>query len=283
MGAWSVLPASAGHIRESIGAILDQGVGLVRSKGDDGLREFLGKFDAWCACSRRRGGHAFRRRLLDGIAYLAKCCFNLCYANAWISIIPWLRKRQALDTVSERFLRFWHMQQQPVEGHRGTVPDGFRGQVLSLHPLSGFFMKDPGLCAVAGRFFASDAHDRAFLRGDVAGCAEYWGLVGAILTAAHLYKQTQDDQQQRRCGHARPLADGGGPVEAANQSAAGLMEEYAAARGLRYASCSGAVRLEGQALTDEDTCDASFRCSGCGGLEHLVISRGDLMAWMQAQ
>ena len=37
------------------------------------------------------------------------------------------------------------------------APDAFRGQVLSLHPLSGFFMMDPALRAVAGNFFGPDA------------------------------------------------------------------------------------------------------------------------------
>src|SRR5262249_23571423 len=119
-----------------------------------------------------------------------------CYANAWVDIIPCLQKDHGLDPVSERFLRLWHHQNQAIEIPHGRtaggiyypthvrydfflagadgqvipkriclptervgpthVPDVFSGQILSLHPLSGFFMKDPALCAVAGAIFASE-------------------------------------------------------------------------------------------------------------------------------
>src|SRR5262249_35008521 len=150
-----------------------------------------------------------------------------------------------LDPVSERFLRFWHMQNQPVELPDGRVlPDVFSGQVLSLHPLSGFFMKDSSLCAIAGRFFGSEAHDRALRGGDGKGCPEYWALIGAILSAAHLYRQALDDQGGRR-GTRRNSSR---PVEAAavgavNQSDAGFLEDFAAARGLRCPACDGPLRL----------------------------------------
>ncbi len=100
------------------------------------------------------------------------------YANAWVGLIPWLREHRGLDTVSERFRRFWHNQNQPIEIPHGRTPggisypthhsalvakgdgnggltcqtlrmrtehigpthlrDAFSGQVLSLHPLSGW-------------------------------------------------------------------------------------------------------------------------------------------------
>jgi hypothetical protein len=146
LGAWTLPASEQQAIRQTIGGILAHGVDLVRARGPEGLEEYLGKFESWCARTRRKGGQGFRRQALDGISYLSKCSFYLCYTNAWISLIPWLKEHRQLDTVSERFLRVWHLQQQPAEGG-GLGGDVFRGQVLSLHPLSGFFMKDPGLCA----------------------------------------------------------------------------------------------------------------------------------------
>src|SRR4051794_37791594 len=91
------------------------------------------------------------------------------------------------------------MQNQPEERADGSVrADVFGGQVLSLHPLSGFFMLDPALCAVAGKFFASDAYDLTFGQRQGDSCKEYWDLIGAIIMAAHLYKQAADEQAQRR-------------------------------------------------------------------------------------
>ena len=68
----------------------------------------------------------------------------------------------------------------------GYLRDVFSGQVLALHPLSGFFMNDPGLMAVAGRFFACDAFDRV-MAGRPGDCPEYWAFVGAVLDAAGMY------------------------------------------------------------------------------------------------
>src|SRR5262249_28247822 len=135
----------------------------------------------------------------DLFSYECKVSFYRCFANVWVDLIPWLRENRDLDEVSERFLRVWHMQNQPIEQPDGRViPDVFGGQVLSLHPLSGFFMKDPALCTIAGRFFLSDAYERAMVQGRAEDCAEYWEFVGAILTAAGLYRQALDRQAERR-------------------------------------------------------------------------------------
>ncbi len=80
-------------------------------------------------------------RFVNLFSYECKVSFFTCYANAWVDLIPWLRKHRGLDKVSERFLRFWHNQNPSTGGADGR--DAFNGQVLALHPLSGFFMKDP--------------------------------------------------------------------------------------------------------------------------------------------
>jgi hypothetical protein len=279
LGAWTTPPAEERAVHQAIDGILDHGVQFVRANGADGLHQFIGTFDAWCAKTRRRGGDPFGRRMLDGIAYLSKCSFYLCYSNAWISLISWLREHQDLDDASERFLRFWQMQQQPAD-EACAVGDVFRGQVLGLHPLSGFFMQDPGLCAVAGRFFASDAYDRVFDQGQ-ADCGEYWDLVGAILTAAHLYRQALDEQQQKRAVRERPGAEHVASAAPVERSIAGLLEEYAAAKGLRCPSCHGGVSL-GEYRNDEadGVCQADFSCRACSRRIPFLIKEDELKDWL---
>jgi hypothetical protein len=282
LGASAVPPAEERAVRQTIDGILDCGIELVRAGGAAGLERFLGTFDAWSAKKRRAGGQGSLRRVLDGISYLGKCSFYLCHSNAWIGLISWLRQHQGLDAVSERFLRFWHMQQQPVERADGThAPDVFRGQALSLHPLSGFFMQDPGLRAVAGRFFGSDAYDRVFGLGQ-ADCGEYWDLVGAILSAAHFYRQALDEQQQRRGAHQRTLAEGDAVAAPSERSAAGLLEEYATARGLRCPSCHESVRLHEHHLDSDDdgVCHVTFTCPTCNRALALPIGQEELRDWL---
>lgn len=282
LGAWTMPPAEEPAVRQAIDGILEHGTGLVRDHGAAGLEQFLGQFDAWAAKTRRTGGQPFRRRLLDGLSYLNKASFYLCYSNAWIDLIPWLRQHRGLDAVSERFLRFWHLQNQPVERPDGTyAADVFRGQVLALHPLSGFFMKDPGLCPIAGRFFAADAYDQVFHHGQ-AETPAYWDLIGAILTAAHLYRQALDDQQQRRGVHERAGAEAAAVTAPADRSFTGLLDEYAASRGLHCPACRGPVHLHDQHIdpTANDVCQATFTCPGCNCPVPLAIHQDELQDWL---
>jgi hypothetical protein len=275
LGAWTPPPAEERAVYQAIDGILEYGVGLVRAGGADGLHEFIGTFDAWCAKTRRKGGQPFRRRVLDGIAYLSKCSFYLCYCNAWISLIPWLREHQGLDDASERFLRFWHMQQQPAE-EAGAVGDVSRGQVLSLHPLSGFFMLDRGLCAVAGRLFAAGAPECRNGQGASAESNEYWDLVGAILAAAHLYRQALDEQAQKRGTFTRNSAAVElASVTAQDQSAAGRLEDFAREQGVRCERCGETVRLHKYhpSTPDADEFRAEFACRACGCFTDVPLPR----------
>ena len=155
--------------------ILGQGVVWYQEKGDDGFELFLGKLDAWCTKWRKESGQDWHQSLLNKFAYECKVSFYRCYSNSWIDLIPWLRKHRGLDELSERFLRMWHMQNQPQELPDGSViPDVFGGQVLSLHPLSGFVMKDPAALAVAGKFLASPDYDTVMHNGRVESCQAYW-------------------------------------------------------------------------------------------------------------
>jgi hypothetical protein len=271
-------------LQQTFEGILRHGIDLVRQRGEDGRAEFLARLDAWSARRRRKGGQGWLRCFLNLLAYECKVSFYTCYANVWVDLIPWLRRHRGLDPVSERFLRFWHMQNQPVELPDGRLlPDVFSGQVLSLHPLSGFFMKDSGLCAIAGRFFGSEAHDRALHGGDAEGCPEYWDLVGAILSAAHLYRQALDDQGRRR-GTRRNSSSSveAAAVGAVNQSDAGFLEDFAAARGLRCPGCGGplCLRTYVPAAEGAEQFAADFHCPACATQIRHVILRADLESWL---
>ena len=212
-----------------------------RSAGDDGLEVFLKRLDAWSMKHRKKGGNEWLRRFLNVFGYECKASFNLCYANAWIGLIPWLREHRGLDDVSERFLRLWHMQNQPIDRPDGTVgSDVFNGQVLSLHPLSGFFMKNPSFFAVAGRFFASEHREGARAKNRL----QYWELVGAILTAAHLYRQAAEHAGPRarrpgRCGVAVECVAAGSP----DVSEPAVFEDFAVSQGVVCSNCSKQIRF----------------------------------------
>jgi hypothetical protein len=258
-------PADTQALTQAFDGILDWGVRAARERGQAGGADFANLLDHWVTIKRKRGGDDFTRALLDHLSYQCKQAFYLCYTNLWISLIPSLREHRGLDEISERFLRFWHMQNQPVELPDGRVlPDVFGGQVLALHPLSGFIMQDPALSAVAGNFFATDAYTATFTRGQAAACAEYWALVEVILTAAHLYRRANGEQEQARSQRTRRGVEGlaapaGGPCAEA------LLERLAEARGWFCPSCGGPLRHVGvDRGAGSDAATLEYACRSCG-------------------
>lgn len=267
------LPAEEREVmRLTFEGMLAHGRELVRRHDVEGARQFVGTVDAWAAAKRRKGNQGWLRTFLNRFAYECKVAFYTCYANAWIDIIPALRRDHGLDLVSERFLRVWHMQNQ------AGYADVFRGQVLSLHPLSGFVMKDPALLAVAGPFFGTDAYPRVFECGE-ADVPEYWDLVGAILTAGHQYRQALDRQAARR-GVGATVPRGEVTTGADTASDFGLLESYATDRGIRCPGCGGELRLGGvdPAAPGSDA-RATFVCAPCRRDVSVVIRQADLVAW----
>jgi hypothetical protein len=267
-------------LRQTFDGLLQVGIELVRDHGNDGLEEFLARFDAWSEKHRKKGGRAWLRRFLNLFGYACKASFYLCYANAWISLIPWLRRHRGLDDVSERLLRFWHMQNQSVEQPDGRAsPDVFWGQVLSLHPLSGFFMKDPGLCAAAGRFFSSGRYGEAA----AGGLAEYWEVVGAVLTAARLYRQAADEQANARGVRRR----GGAAVEgvacaAGGESAPQLLEDFAASQKVVCPNChSKSLRLVSfSPAGDDGLVRVEYACPPCARTVRTAFDGDTLTRYM---
>lgn len=273
-------------MQQAFDGIMSHGVELVRTRDIDGVWQFMGMVDVWAAAKRKKGNQGWLRTFLNRFGYECKAAFYTCYANAWIDIIPKLRQEHGLNQVSEQFLRFWHAQNQPREGTDGNlIPDVFRGQVLALHPLSGFFMKDPAMLAIAGKFFGTAAHDRVFVHGEAAVPA-YWKLVGGILTAGHQYRQALERQEAGR-GATRSTADPATTVVSAEGelSTERLFEEYATSRCFRCRHCQGKLRCcrVTPAKTGANTCSATFGCKSCGKETSKRIRYEDLKASFREQ
>jgi hypothetical protein len=276
------LGANASEVmRQTFSGILAHGVDLVRERGEDGLEEFVQKLDGWATKNRKKGNRHWQRSFLNRFAYECKWAFYTCFANVWIDLIPWLRAYQGLDAVSERFLRFWHMQNQPIEDRGGRLmPDVFCGQVLSLHPLSGFFMQDPALRAVAGRFFASDRYAEILANG----LPEYWDVVGAILTAVHLYRRGADEQAQARGVRSR----GGDVVDTiaaanGNNSHAQLLEDFAVDQKVSCPNpeCHRPLHfVRAYPAGDNAEVRVDYACPDCNQAIKAIFPSKALVAWL---
>jgi hypothetical protein len=309
------------RLQEACRHWVGEGVCRLRQHGEDGLQRFLRDLDCWLAKFRKRSDR-WLRHFINLFAYEYKVAFFTCYANAWVGLIPWLRANRGLDSFSERFLRCWHNQNQPVDLPYGQAPGGilypnrqgvlvaeaddkggwtsrrlslqteqigpthvrdvFSGQVLSLHPLSGFVMKDPALCAIAGRFFASAEDGLALERGHAALCDAYWDFVGAILSAARLYRQELDRQAQTRHCHQRGGAEEAARREATGASDALLLEDFAAAQQFHCLACGGPLQLLRYQPVgpSAESFPAEFTCRSCGRSTCLCIDRSDLECWL---
>lgn len=268
-------------LQEAFRRWVGRGVVALRRGEPDGLERFMAEVDYWIARYRKTGGNVWVRRFVNLFSYECKVAFFTCYANAWVDLIPWLREHQGLDAVSERFLRFWHHQNTPGGGPAGR--DAFNGQVLALHPLSGFFMKDPALRAVAGRFFGTTAYDRVFTRSGVKSSAAYWELVGAILTAAHLYRSALDRQERGRGTRATVSLDAQAPAAGGTGDDLALLRDFLSGQGLTCPGCGGAatdLRSAGAVGPGADTFDVHLICRACRRTTTHSVATNDLLRWL---
>jgi hypothetical protein len=142
-------------------------------------------------------------------------------------------------------------------------------------------MKDPALLAIAGRFFFSESYEQVMSLGRVGQCADYWDLVGAILSAAALYRQALDPRPQRRGVHTRTTHDSNLVLVAdETRSEAGFLDEFTRSLALPCPLCQAQLRFRGYEPADSDGFDADFDCPGCGHQARRHIPRHDLEAWL---
>ena len=269
-------------LREAFRRWVGNGVVELRRAGNDGLEPFLAEVDTWIARYRKKGGNPWVRHFVNLFSYECKVSFFTCYASAWMALIPWLRQHHGLDPVSERFLRFWHHQNVSTGGAAGR--DAFDGQVLALHPLSGFFMKDPALRAVAGRFFGTSAYDRALTQGKASSSKAYWDLVGAILTAAHLYRNALDRQERGRGTRAAvSLEVRAAPAVDGTEDDLAPLRDFLSGRGVKCPRCRTEFELRSAEPVDAGAAfDAHLACRKCHRAVTHRVPTDDLMRWLHS-
>jgi hypothetical protein len=277
--------------------IMDHVTKTMHQDGFEGLVTSEGKLEAYFTKWRKRGDAPFMRMLIDQLAYACKASFNLTYWNLWLSLIPWLRRHKGLDPTSERFLRLWHRQNQhdelanrpsliiknktagPMLAEPGVhyLPDVFSGQILSLHPLSAIIMKDPALLEIVGRFVASPQYDCVARTRQADDCPLYWEFIGAILTAANLYRVASETARSKR----GTICYGG---EATSQVAgnsslpliAPAFEEHAAAYDWRCL-CGGRLTyvVHREASDEPSSVLVNYRCALCRADSERLIHRAE--------
>ena len=271
-------------LQEAFRRWVGRGVVELRRAGNDGLEPFLKEVDLWIGRYRKKGGNPWVRHFVNLFSYECKVSFFTCYANAWVDLIPWLREHHGLDAVSERFLRFWHNQNASTGGADGR--DAFNGQVLALHPLSGFFMKDPALLAVAGRLFGTSAFDRALTQGKASSSKAYWDLVGAILTAAHLYRNALDRQERGRGRGTRAavsLEVQAAPAVDGTEDDLAMLRDFLSGRGVKCPHCRAEVELRSAepAGAGAAAFDAHLTCRACRRAVTHRVATDDLLHWLR--
>jgi len=319
---FTVPPRIMPLLQEACRRWVGRGIVAMRRHGNDGVEEYLREVDCWMQRFRKRSDR-WVRYFLDLFGYECKAAFHTCYANAWIGLIPWLREHRGLDQLSERFMRFWHNQNQPVEIPHGQtaggvvyptrrgialadndggrsrrrrrslsvtterigpthVPDVFHGQVLSLHPMAAFFMKDAALCATAGKFFGSDAYVDAQNPRLIRRCSEYWELVDAVLTATHVYRQAVDRQSNIRGTHTRGQVEVVASHEADDLGLAVVFEEFAGEQRWSCSRCQGRLRYVRHTPPGDGDAPVRvhFSCNDCGRRQHRQITWGELAPWL---
>jgi hypothetical protein len=320
---FTVPPQMLPRVQEAFRRWVGRGVVLMRQYGDSGVEQFLVDADYWMQKLRKRSKPGVRD-FLDLFAYECKVAFHTCYANAWVGLLPWLREHRGLDELSERFMRLWHYQNQPIEIPHGQtaggiiyptrrgiafqekndgpqqhqqqllsvatvqigpthVPDVFLGQVLSLHPLAAFFMKDPALCAIAGRFFTSGAYIDAQNPRLIRHCSEYWQLIEAILTATHVYRQAVSRQAGERGTRTREGAEECTTHSADDLSIAAEFEDYAQGQGLNCSECGGKQRYvqHTSRVNEHASVQVDFCCVDCGHPNSQEVALSDLEPWLK--
>lgn len=260
-----------------------------KTGGRDALRSYVHtQLRPWLSRYRKRGGDERTRLFINMFSYECKVAFYLCYANAWIGLIRSLVDRHGLDPMSERFLRLWHHQNQPIEDPAapgGVQPDVFFGQILALHPLSAIVHAEPSYLRAIGHWIGHPDYDALNQRGRVGDCPAYWDMVAAILIAAHEYRRSHQRWDERR--GVREISGGENRTDPARDEApastALLFEDYARARGIGCTRCAAPLVYQHADLPGEGRSEVRvvFRCRDAGHERSVSITEEDLRAFVE--
>ena len=168
------------------------------------------------------------------------------------------------------------------------VPDVFAGQVLALHPLSWILLSDPALRAAVGRCITSPRFDVMLQDGSIELFGEYWQMVDAILTAAHLYRRTRDNYETRRGvresgGDASPSVAG----DASSPCPDAFLAEYVRAQELQC-ECGGHFDFHefASGVDDDDEQDRRelmLRCDSCTARQTLTVTEQEIQSYLLAE
>jgi hypothetical protein len=270
--------------QRALRAWVDNGIVAHQKGGRDALHSYLHtELRPWLNRFRRRGRDDRTRLFINMFSYECKVAFYLCYANAWIGLIPRLVHQHRLDPLSERFLRIWHHQNQPIEdpdaptgGHR----DVFCGQVLALHPLSGIILSEPDHRQAIGGWIGHPDFDALHQQGRIGTCPAYWDMVAAILIAAHEYAHSHRRWDATRRG--REIGSPTGQPEPARDQATAsfslLFEDYVRAHSIACPQCQAPLsyaRHQPPAAGDSEV-RVVFHCRDRGHELTLAIHEDDL-------
>jgi len=256
---------------------LGKGMQSQLEEGHEALEDHIREVDVWMAHYRKKGGDDRLRHFVNMFSYESKASFHFCYANAWIGIIDWLKSNEGLETSAERFLRFWH-------SYQGELGSPFQGHVLALHPLSGFFMKDPTACRAAGRFFGTEAYSDVFERGAAGTSTPYWDLVGAILASGHQYRRAHvgwvRPPNTKDCRDDSQSLDG---IEGAAHADTGesALIGIVAAHPEKCEVCGTVTEFQSVGTGNPDTGDfpVTCLCPKCEGRSVRDFTAGHIEAW----
>jgi len=264
--------------QEAARAWVGNGIEAFRTAGREGLHNYIErKLESWIRRLRRRAGQERVRLFLNMFSYECKVSFYLCYASAWVGLVPSLTSQHGLNEIGARFLNLWHHQNQSSETATGEpVRDVFCGQVLALHPLSAVVLTDPIHLTILGRWIGHRDYGRLQREQQVDTCPEYWAAVATILIAAHEYKASHDRWEANR---GRTVITNSDIVsnQAHDTAAASpplLFEDYASDAAIVCSNCAGPLRYESFRPPTDSSPDieVSYRCQACNEQSLISVS-----------
>ena len=194
------------------------------------------------------------RHFVNIFSYESKVAFYLCYASAWVALLPWLEQHRGPNIVGQRFMEMWHHQNRIDRDANGIPQDVFRGQVLALHPLSAIVLTAPEHLTVIGRWVGHPEFDQLQAEGRIGECPEYWDVVATILIAAHEYSASRERWELNR--GSKPVTSTAAIQDKtrddATASARVLFEDFATKRGVVCPACFAPLRYDRfEAVVDE--------------------------------